>query len=334
MFVRDTPSPDVQTRALAEPRLAQSSISVTLFPVTELADGRPQGPAQVSEQPDALPLGARSLIWRYFGDSRMVLIGPRPGVLQLMLAELGQGVLDHSVFFADTAARIKRSLPPIYRTVYGSADDNTGTQVRDFHHDIKGELPAEHAGGEARRYHALDPDTYFWAHATFLDQVFYFADTFVKRLTDAEKEQMYAESKTWYRRYGVSDRAMPATYADFEKYWQRMLDEVVIAHPSAAYSVGYVTKGFPRPKGVSPLLWAVLSRVFNPLAAFVTTGGLPPQARRTLGLPWTAKQERRYQRFAGFSRSGTVNWVWNRLPMSLRYNTIAQAGFAREGVTP
>ena len=44
------------------------------------------------------------------------------------------------MFFDDTAARIKRSLPPIFRTVYGSpTSDNAGTQVRDFHHDIKGD---------------------------------------------------------------------------------------------------------------------------------------------------------------------------------------------------
>ena len=116
--------------------------------------------------PDAAPLGPDSLVWRYFGDRRIALIGPRPAVLQNMLAELGQGVVDHSVFFADTAARIRRSLPPIYRTVYGSEDDNAGPQVRAFHTDIKGELPAEFGGG---RYHALDPETYFWAHATFFD---------------------------------------------------------------------------------------------------------------------------------------------------------------------
>ena len=152
-------------------------------------------------------MGPESLVWRYFGDNRMYLIGPRPAVLQNMLAELGQGVLDHSVFFSDTAARVKRSLPPIFMTVYGADDDNTGQQVRDFHRDIKGDMPS----GE--RYHALDPDTYFWAHATFVEQVLYFADTFVKRLTDGEKEQIYLESKTWYRRYGVSDRPMPADYA-------------------------------------------------------------------------------------------------------------------------
>ncbi|WP_319450892.1 MULTISPECIES: oxygenase MpaB family protein [unclassified Mycobacterium] len=275
------------------------------------------------QQVDALPLGPESLVWRYFGDNRMYLIGPRPAVLQNMLAELGQGVLDHSVFFADTAARVKRSLPPIFMTVYGADDDNRGTQVRDFHKDIKGDMP------DGQRYHALDPDTYFWAHATFVEQVLYFADTFVKRLTEAEKEQIYLESKTWYRRYGVSDRPMPADYAAFHRYWDHMIDEIVVAHPTAKYGVGYVTKGFPRPKGVSPLAWKVVAPVFNPVAAFLTTGGMPPRTRELLELPWSARKERGYQLFAACWRSRAVNWAWDRLPMRLRYNTFAQAGYGR-----
>ena len=46
-------------------------------------------------------------------------------------------------------------------------------------------MPAE----RGRRYHALDPDTYFWAHATFVEQVLYFADTFVKRLTATRRSR-------------------------------------------------------------------------------------------------------------------------------------------------
>ena len=279
------------------------------------------------QQADALPLGPESLVWRYFGDNRMYLIGPRPAVLQNMLAELGQGVLDHSVFFSDTAARIKRSLPPIFLTVYGTDDDNRGTQVRDFHKDIKGDMPSQ--DGSVQRYHALDPDTYFWAHATFVEQVLYFADTFVKRLTEAEKEQLYLESKTWYRRYGVSDRPMPANYANFQRYWDRMLDQIIVAHPTAKYGVGYVTKGFPRPKGVSPLAWKLIAPVFNPATAFLTTGGMPPRARDLLGLPWSARKERAYQAFAACCRSRPVNWAWDRLPMRLRYNTFAQTGYGR-----
>jgi uncharacterized protein (DUF2236 family) len=285
---------------------------------------------ELAENPqlaDALPLGPDSLVWKYFGDNRTYLIGPRPAVLQNMLAELGQGVLDHSVFFSDTAARVKRSIPPIMMTVYGEDDDNPGTRVRDFHRDIKGDMPAE--DGVAKRYHALDPDTYFWAHATFVDQVLYFADTFVKRLTDGEKERIYLESKTWYRRYGVSDRPMPADYAGFQRYWDSMMDDIVVAHPTAQYGVGYVTKGFPKPKGVSPLAWKLLSPLFNPVAAFITTGGMPPRARDLLGLPWGDGRERAYQAFAALWRTRAVNWMWDRLPMRVRYNTFAQEGYAR-----
>ena len=288
--------------------------------MTDLADSPDAATA------DALPLGPGSLVWRYFGDRRIALIGPRPAVLQNMLAELGQGVADHSVFFADTAARIKRSLPPIYRTVYGSENDNAGASVRAFHHRIGGEMPAEYGGG---RYHALDPDTYYWAHATFFDQVLYFTDTFVRRLSRAEKEQMYLESKTWYRRYGVSDRSMPADYTAFEAYWDHMISVVLTPHRTARYGVGYVTKGFPRPKGVPPWVWKAVAPVFNPLAAFLTAGGMPPRAREMLGLPWDARKERRYQRFAAFCRSRVVNRVWDRVPMKLRYVPYARAGFAR-----
>ena len=73
--------------------------------------------------------------------------------------------MDHSVFFSDTAARLKRSLPPIFMTVYGANDDHPGRRVRDFHHEIKGQMP------DGQRYHALDPETYYWAHATFVEQV-------------------------------------------------------------------------------------------------------------------------------------------------------------------
>ena len=209
--------------------------------MTELAD-RPRNSAA-----DALPLGPQSLVWRYFGDNRMYLIGPRPAVLQNMLAELGQGVLDHSVFFADTAARLKRSLPPIFMTVYGSDDDNAGQQVRDFHRDIKGDMPSQNgkvgALPRARPGHLL-------LGARDVRRAGALLRRHVRQAADREeKEQIYLESKTWYRRYGVSDRPMPADYAEFEQYWDRMMDEIVVAHPTAKYGVGYVTKGFPVPEG-------------------------------------------------------------------------------------
>ena len=93
---------------------------------------------------NGLPLGPDSLVWKYFADNRMALLGPRAAVLQNMLPSLGQGVEDHSVWFAETLARLQRSIPPIFNTVYG-ADAEAGHQVRDFHPQRE---PARRGGSE------------------------------------------------------------------------------------------------------------------------------------------------------------------------------------------
>src|SRR3954447_11825388 len=90
---------------------------------------------------NALPLGPDSLVWKYFADNRMALLGPRAAVLQNMLPSLGQGVEDHSVWFAETLARLQRSIGPIFNTVYGVDGEAAGHEVRDFHTSIKGKLP-------------------------------------------------------------------------------------------------------------------------------------------------------------------------------------------------
>ena len=75
--------------------MEQSAKSVTLF--TYDRRGEPESAV------DALPLGPESLVWRYFGDNRMFLIG-WAGRLAEHARRTRAGVLDHSVWFADTAA--------------------------------------------------------------------------------------------------------------------------------------------------------------------------------------------------------------------------------------
>ena len=123
-----------------------------------------------------LPLGPESLTWQLFADHRMALLGPRAAVLQNMLPALGQGVEDHSVWFAETLARLARSIPPIFGTVYGPDPEATGRRVRDFHTSIKGTMP------DGRPYSALNPETYYWAHATFVEHLVVATETFIRPL--------------------------------------------------------------------------------------------------------------------------------------------------------
>jgi uncharacterized protein (DUF2236 family) len=268
-------------------------------------------------------LGPDSLTWRFFADHRLVLLGPRAAVLQNMLPALGQGVEDHSVWFAETLARLQRSIPPIFSTVYGADPEATGREVRDFHRPIKGRLP------DGSPYSALSPDTYYWAHACFVEHLITATDTFIRRLSEAEKEQLFAESITWFDRYGVSSRTAPRTHAEFVGYFEEALAQRLVAHRTATYGVGYATKGWPRPATVPRPVWWLVRRPVNTLSSFLTIGGLPPRAREILGLPWDAARERRYQRFARFCRA--MNGAYGRLPSRLRMHPIALRAYAREG---
>ncbi len=252
----------------------------------------------------------------------MALLGPRAAVLQNMLPALGQGVEDHSVWFAETLARLERSIPPIYNTVYGAEPETSGHEVRDFHRTIKGRLP------DGSPYSALNPATYYWAHACFVEHLITATDTFIRRLSRAEKEQIFAESITWFERYGVSARGTPQTYAEFEEYFERTLAEELVAHRTASYGVGYARKGWPRPKRVPRAVWWLVRRPVNAVSSSITTGGMPPRGRELLGLPWDARRERRWQRFAATCRA--LAPLYDRLPARWRMHPIPLRAFARE----
>ena len=274
------------------------------------------------ESAPGLPLGPESLTWQLFADHRMALLGPRAAVLQNMLPALGQGVEDHSVWFADTLARLARSIPPIFGTVYGPDPEATGRRVRDFHTSIKGKMP------DGRPYSALNPETYYWAHATFVEHLVVATETFIRPLGRAEKDQIIAESVTWFERYDVSARGIPTTWAAFEAYWDDALEHRLVRHRTAAYGVGYATKGWPRPARVPRPLWWLVRRPVDAISSSLTIGGLPPRAREILGLPWDDDRERRYRRVARLVRA--LDPLVRRLPPRLRLHPIAARAFARE----
>ncbi|KZS75184.1 hypothetical protein A4G26_22605 [Mycobacterium kansasii] len=284
----------------------------------------------LADQPDdhsASPrLGPDSLIWKFYGDYRTQIFGfQRVAGTENCIEQLAQGVFDHSVIFSDTVGRARRTAPPLMKTVYSEDPVAWGRAVRDFHKSIKGTI------SDGSRYHALNPELFYWAHATFVDQILYTADMFIRRLSRAEKEQIFEESKTWYRLYGVSDRGQPQTYDEFCTYWEGMLERFV-PHQTVRYGTGYLRKGIPGPRKVPGTMWTVLSAPLNAYARLVIVGTLPPQMRDVCDLDWDARKENRFQRFAALVRA--VNPLINRLPLRLVYAPWAADAWARCGVDP
>ncbi|MGB3304245.1 oxygenase MpaB family protein [Gordonia sp. (in: high G+C Gram-positive bacteria)] len=272
-----------------------------------------------------LRLGADSLVWKFYGDIRGLFGFQRLAGTENCIEQLAQGVEDHSVIFNDFIGRARRSGPPIMRTVYSDEPHQWGRRVRDFHRDIKGTI------NDGSRYHALNPELFYWAHATFVDQVLYITDTFIRRLSYEEKVQIFEESKTWYDLYGVSSRSQPQTYEEFRAYWETMCDKFVPTR-TIMYATGYLRQGIPGPKWMPKPVWRVLGAPLNGAVQTILIGTLPPQMRAVCELEWNVKRQRRFDRFAAFMRA--ANPVFNRLPIKILYIEWAAEGWARTGVDP
>ena len=145
-----------------------------------LASGCPVAPGGYDTPPQ--PLGPGTLTWKYFGDWRGMLQGPWAGSMQNMHPQLGAAVEEHSTFAREPWQRVLRSLYPIGGVVFdGDRAPVTGAEVREYHTTIKG------VDAKGRRYHALNPDVFYWAHSTFFVGTILVAERFCGGITEDEK---------------------------------------------------------------------------------------------------------------------------------------------------
>jgi uncharacterized protein (DUF2236 family) len=275
-------------------------------------------PSCEQRSPRGAPLGPDSLTWRYLGDSRNTLLAARAGILQVMHPAIDAGVRGHSDFFANPWNRIIRSSGPILGVVFDEDWRATGHAVRDFHRPIRG------ARADGSRYAALDPATYFWAHATFFEAQIATQELFGTPLGGAAKEQIYAESITWYERYGLPMRQVPADYAAFQSYWRHTLEHVLEPTRLARASIRKPARRLPAPyPWMQGPVWAILHPLIVGGSTWLVRGTLPSQAREMLAVDWSPRDERRLRVLAAAVRGG-----WKATPSHLRRLPRARRGFA------
>lgn len=231
------------------------------------------------------PLGPDSLTWKYFGDLRTGMLGVWIGAIQNMYPELGAGVEDHSILLREPLQRVARSVYPIMGVVYdGDRAAQTGAQIRGYHNTIKG---VDAAG---RRYHALNPDTFYWAHATFFMLIIKTAEYFCGGLTETEKRQLFDEHVQWYQMYGMSMRPVPKSWDEFQTYWEHKCSEELEINRA---TLDIFTLRFPKPWFVL-MPTAVWDQLFRPLMAgqrWIAAGVFDPAVREKAGMRWTPGDE-------------------------------------------
>ena len=236
---------------------------------------------------EGAPLGPGSVLWRIAGDGRGLMTGTRPAILQLMHPGLGAGVTDHSAFFTEPWARIIRSIPQIWGTIFATdADDGDA-----------GAGPSATSTPTSRASTTTVAATTPSTRRLLVGPRHLHLGVLPGRravlplpLTRAEKEQLYAETVTWYRRYGVSDRPVPATWPPSGPL-RRDLRPRARAHPGGRVGAPPGRRPGPREPPRCPGRSVRSSGARDSPAAARTSarhlGALPDVVRRRFAIPWT-----------------------------------------------
>ena len=161
---------------------------------------------------------------------------------------------------------------------------HTGQQIKGYHRTIKG------VDAQGRRYHALNPETFYWAHATFFMLVIKVAEYFCGGLTEAEKRQLFDEHVQWYRMYGMSMRPVPTSWEEFQDYWDRVGREELEINQA---TLDIFQMRIPKPKFVL-IPTPIWDQMFKPLVAgqrWIAAGLFEPAVREKAGMRWTPGDE-------------------------------------------
>lgn len=219
-----------------------------------------------------------------YGAEGILLAGAgRALLLQLADPAVGRGVDEHSTFVGRPINRLKGTLTYVYAIVYGTEE-----QVNEVRRRVnQAHVPVRRAGNEkSAGYNAYDPELQLWVVATLYDTAVTIIEKIYGALDDESADALYQD----YARIGTAlqlpARMWPEDRAAFSRYWDQRIS--TLQAEAAGVRVG---RGLLFPKRTS--LWY---RAIMPSARFLTAGLLPGHIRRDFGLPWSERQERRFNR--------------------------------------
>ena len=220
-----------------------------------------------------------------------LMLGSGSAVMyQLAVWGVGKGVAEHSTTMQRPVDRLRTTLTYVY--VMGLGTDEERAQVARM-------VNRAHAPVRGEGYSAFDPDLQLWVAATLAEVAREMYERIFGPLDEVTLEHLYREGWVYGTALQVKPEMWPPTRAEFDAYWERMQGEFrsdpqIQRYARALLSTKHAT-------------WFV--KPLSPLISLVTRGNLSPAAREVLGLPWSARDQRRYDRFWS-----AVRVVYPRVP--------------------
>lgn len=214
------------------------------------------------------------------------LAGPANVIMQLSWPGVGYGVMNSRVHDGSAmlhpVKRARTTFTYLAVSMLGSEDDRTA-----YRRAVNGQhAQVVSRPGEPAEYRAMDPRLQTWVAAC----LYYGTRDMIEKmhgpLDAAEADALYAHCAKFGTTLQMPAHAWPADRAAFDAYWEESLAEVRIDPAVRDYLLQLTT----------------LQNLHKPLRrlarfnVFVTTGFLPPMFREAMGLPWSAAQQRRFDR--------------------------------------
>ena len=223
------------------------------------------------------PDGAARRIAR---ELALMLGGGRALLLQVAHPLVAAGVAEHSGYRENPWRRLEGTMNAVWAIVFGTRAqaDRAARRVRAMHSRVHGRTSTDMGPFPAgTAYSAGDPELLLWVHATLVDTALLVHDRWVRPLGEGERSAYYEEMKTAARLFGTPDAVIPATFAGFTLYMERMLDSPELCVTPTARDIARTVMHPPLPRVLRPAMEA---------ANLVTAGLLPSRLRAQYGLRW------------------------------------------------
>lgn len=235
-----------------------------------------------------------------FNDVRTLSTAGYATLLQVAHPTVGAGVHQYSSFVKDPWGRLLRTLDYVHGTVYGGPElaGSIGKRVREMHRTIKG------VRGDGKAYHAMEPDAFAWVHATLASSIVEGHRLFTRPMSAAQKEAFWSQWLDVGRLIGVRTRDLPATWRDFQPYFDRVVGDELVWTPAVPELLQTLERPVPPAiPGLHPNLWRVLRKPMAMQLRVSTVGMLPPALGDRLGLHLTRNEEVAFRTLAAASRA-------------------------------
>ncbi len=224
-----------------------------------------------------------------------LLLGSGSAVM-LQLAEwgVGKGVAQHSDTMQRPLDRLRTTLTYVYVMGLGTDEERRAIakMVNRAHVPVRGE-----------GYSAFDPDLQLWVAATLAEVGKQMYEKVFGPLDPDTVERLYREGWVYGTALQVPEEMWPPSRAEFERYW---------AEREAGFRSDPEIQSYARALiSTKEAKWLVKPVI--PFMSVLTRGNLTPHAREVLGLPWSARDQKRYD---GLWR--VIRAVYPKVPRRVR----------------